>query len=175
MSLAFGWFLLIVVGMIESSLSSGTLFKEPWLGIFFNYFITTPHGFHMADTLSFIMDLLLLIILSGVMLALIKRMRARFMGMKKTTKHHLYDRLALTSLWFIFPLRLLAESTTSAIHDNGSFLTGSIGNLISGLPVQAMELPLWWAYSMALAIKSGPMICVQGELRRTLVPTSARA
>ncbi len=150
MSLAFGWFLLIVVGMIESSLSSGTLFKEPWLGIFFNYFITTPHGFHMADTLSFIMDLLLLIILSGVMLALIKRMRARFMGMKKTTKHHLYDRLALTSLWFIFPLRLLAESTTSAIHDNGSFLTGSIGNLISGLPVQAMELPLWWAYSMAL-------------------------
>ena len=150
MSLALGWFLLIIVGMIESSLSSKALFKEPWLGIFFKYFNTSPNGFAMAATLSFIMDLLLLIILSGVMLALIKRFRAKFMGMKKTTKHHLYDRLALTSLWFIFPLRLLAESTTSAIHGNGSFLTGSLGNLLSGLPVQSMELPLWWAYSFSL-------------------------
>ncbi|MDD4149357.1 MAG: (Fe-S)-binding protein [Bacteroidales bacterium] len=150
MSLAFGWFLLIVVGKTESSFYAGTFFEEPWLAIFFRYFAREPHEYFMATQFTFIMDFLLLVVLSGVLLAIIKRMRSKFMGMKKATKHSTFDRIALSALWWIFPLRLLAESTTAAITGNGGFLTGSLGNLMSGLPVQALELPLWWAYSTVL-------------------------
>ncbi|MFO8066472.1 MAG: (Fe-S)-binding protein [Bacteroidales bacterium] len=150
MSLAFGWFLLIVVGKIESSIYSGSVFEEFWLGIFFKYFVTGSHDYFMASAFSFIMDFLLLIVLSGVLLALIKRIRSKVMGMKKATNHTFFDRLAILSLWFIFPLRYLAESTSAAIHGHGGFLTGTTGNALASLPVEAMELPLWWAYSSVL-------------------------
>jgi len=150
MSLAFGWFLLIVVGKTESSFYAGTFFEEPWLAIFFKYFAKAQHEYFMAAQFSFIMDLLLLIVLSGVALALIKRLRSKVLGMKKSTKHSQFDRIALASLWWIFPLRLLAESTTAAVAGNGDFLTGTVGNLLSGLPVEALELPMWWAYSLML-------------------------
>lgn len=35
--------------------------------------------------------------------------------MRRTTKHVLGDRIALSALWLIFPARLLAESMTSAV------------------------------------------------------------
>ncbi len=150
MSLAFGWFLLIAVGKTESSFYAGTFFEEPWLAIFFKYFAKEQHSYFMAAEFSFIMDLLLLIVLSGVALALFKRVRSNFLGMKKATKHSKFDRIALASLWWIFPLRLLAESTTAAVAGNGNFLTGTVGNWLSGLPVEAIELPMWWAYSFSL-------------------------
>ena len=150
MSLAFGWFLLIVVGKIESSFYAGTFFEEPWLAIFFKYFAKEQHEYFAASFFSFTMDLLLLIVLSGVALALLKRLRSKLLGMKKATKHSTYDRIALASLWWIFPLRLLAESTTAGISGNGDFLTGTVGNLISFLPLQSLELPVWWAYSTML-------------------------
>jgi Fe-S oxidoreductase len=150
MSLAFGWFLLIIVGKIESSVYAGTLLEEPWLGIFLKYFVTDSHDYFMASTFGFLMDFLLLIVLSGVMLALMKRVYSRIMGLKKATKHSFFDRLAITSLWFIFPLRFLAESTSSAIHGHGNFLTGTAGNVLALLPAEALELPLWWAYSSIL-------------------------
>jgi NAD-dependent dihydropyrimidine dehydrogenase PreA subunit len=81
------------------------------------------------------MDLLLAFILSGLLLAMIKRFTPRMMGMKKTTKHTWTDRIALTSLWLIFPSRLLAESFTCGVHGSGSFLTGNLGAaLASFLP-----------------------------------------
>jgi Fe-S oxidoreductase len=150
MSLAFGWFLLIVIGKIESSFYAGTFFEEPWLAIFFKYFAKEQHSYFMAKQFSFIMDFLLLVVLSGVFLALIKRFRSKILGIKKATKHSRFDRIALAALWWIFPLRLLAESITAAVSGNGDFLTGSVGNLLSGLPVQALELPFWWAYSISL-------------------------
>jgi len=150
MSLAFGWFLLIVIGKAESMVYNKTPFGEPWGGIFFRYFVTDPHSFSMQATFSFVLDFLLLIILSGVALALIKRFRSRLLGIKKTTNHRLFDKIAIMSLWWIFPFRLLAESTTAAIHHNGSFLTNSVGSILSYLPAGAMELPLWWAYSVSL-------------------------
>ncbi len=150
MSLAFGWFLLIIVGKIESSIYAGTVFEEPWLGIFFKYFVTGSHDYFMASEFGFIMDFLLLIVLSGVLLALIKRIRSKMMGMKKATNHSFFDRLAIFSLWFIFPLRFFAESTSSAIYGHGDFLTGTTGNAIAFLPVESIELPLWWAYSSVL-------------------------
>lgn len=121
MSLAFGWFLLIAVGKIESSFYAGTFFEEPWLAIFFKYFAKEQHNYFGASFFSFTMDLLLLIVLSGVALALTKRLRSSILGMKKPTKHSTFDRIALASLWWIFPLRLMAESTTAAIAGTAIF------------------------------------------------------
>ena len=77
------------------------------------------------------------------------------MGMKRTTRHVFVDRVALTSLWLIFPLRLTAESLTAAIKHNGGFLTGTLGDLIaSGMSATAvadLNAAAWWAYSFALA------------------------
>jgi Fe-S oxidoreductase len=150
MSLAFGWFLLIVFGKVKASLYAGTFFEPPWLAIFFNFFAIEKHTFLLSAQLTFLMDFLLLIILSGLALAIIKRMKSSLLGMKKTTQHSLFDRIALSSLWFIFPLRLLAESTTDALHGNGGFLTGFIGQLIPSAAATFIELPLWWAYSLSL-------------------------
>jgi Fe-S oxidoreductase len=151
MSLAFGWFLLIVMGKVQSSLYFGQMDTRPWLGIFFNYFVPYPHDYFMAGQVSFLMDFFLLITLSGVFLAFFKRFRSKKLGMKKTTNHNLLDRITLTSLWGIFPSRLLAESVTSALTGNGDFLTGSLGNVFAYLPaIEYIELPLWWIYSICL-------------------------
>lgn len=98
------------------------------------------------------MDFLLLIILSGLALAIIKRFRSKILGLKKATKHIIYDKIALSALWLIFPLRLLAESSTAALVQNGGFLTGGLGSLFPQQFAQAIELPLWWAYSISLFV-----------------------
>ncbi len=152
MSLAFGWFLLIVVGKMEASFYSGTLFEEPWLAIFFKYFARENHDFWGAEFFSFTMDLLLSIVLSGLFLAFAKRIKSKILGIKKTTKHIIYDKIALSALWLIFPLRLLAESSSSAVVNNGNFLTANVGALFSNNFAQIIELPLWWAYSFSLCL-----------------------
>ena len=38
LSFAFGWFLLIVIGKIETTFYSGTFWDEFWLAIFFRFF-----------------------------------------------------------------------------------------------------------------------------------------
>lgn len=152
MSLAFGWFLLIAVGWIEASVVLGT--GTPLHAhVFFRYFDPAQHtGW---NPFAFIMDLLLLMVLSGVALAWFKRMRSRALGMKRTTKHVFIDRVALTALWFIFPLRLVSESFTAAIKHNGGFLTGSLGNLIAATMdpavIEVLNSVAWWLYSFALA------------------------
>ena len=156
MSLAFGWFLLISVGWIETIAYLG--FKMiPLQGhVFFKYFAVLNGINEHKPMFDFAMDFLLLFVLSGVALAWIKRMRSRAMGMKKTTQHISFDRIALTALWFVFPVRLLCESVTSAIYGGGSFLTGGIGSLlaagISAEILHALYEPLWWLYSCALGI-----------------------
>ena len=103
-----------------------------------------------------LMDALLLMVLTGVALAWFKRLRSKAMGMRRTTKHVLFDRVALSALWFIFPLRLVAESITAAVHGGGGFLTGSIGTWLATLvPSDILHLayePAWWLYSSALGI-----------------------
>ena len=39
--------------------------------------------------------------------------------MRRTTKHVPGDRIALSALWFVFPARLIAESTTCALYGGG--------------------------------------------------------
>lgn len=154
MSLALGWFLMIVFGKIESSIFNRSLMDDPSMAIFFRYFVRTTHTFAGQEILSFIMDFLLLVVLSGVTLAIIKRFYSRLMGMKKTTKQTVFDRCALSSLWLIFPFRLLAESVTAGVVHNGSFLTQTIGNFFVALhlPLESVELLFWWIYSLDLCV-----------------------
>ena len=156
MSLAFGWFLLIAVGWIETMAYLGPKWIPLQGHVFFKYFVPLNGITQHHPALDFAMDFLLLFVLSGVALAWTKRLRSRILGMKKTTKHLLFDRIALSALWFVFPLRLAAESITSAIYGGGSFLTGGIGSTLAQTftPTALSHLyePSWWLYSSALGI-----------------------
>jgi Fe-S oxidoreductase len=151
MSLAFGWFLLIFFGTIEADIFGLKHLNAPYKAIFFKFFNPTHGQAGLEKAYSFLMDLILAFILSGLLLALIKRFSSRIVGMKKTTKLKLRDKIALTSLWLIFPSRLIAESFTSGAYGTGSFLTGTLGSwLASFLPAQQMAYPFWWLYSLSL-------------------------
>ncbi|MBU1014472.1 MAG: (Fe-S)-binding protein [Bacteroidetes bacterium] len=153
MSLAFGWFLLIVFGKLGTLSFSHDFFNPLYFAIFFKYFEPFHPPFFYSKTYTFLMDFLLLFILSGLFLAIFKRFKSKFFGLKKTTKLKIGDKFALASLWCIFPLRLLAESITSGVFDSGHFLTGSLGELLATfLPVQQLMYPAWWAYSLSLGI-----------------------
>lgn len=151
MSLAFGWFLLIFFGTIEADFFGTKHLNAPYKAIFFRFF-NHDHGQTAFEAgYGFLMDLILAFILSGLLLAIIKRMYSKIVGMKKTTRLKFTDRIALTSLWLIFPSRLLAESFTSGVYGTGSFLTGTLGNFFATfLPVNEMAYPFWWLYSLSL-------------------------
>jgi len=151
MSLAFGWFLLIFFGTVEADIFGTKHLNAPYKAIFFRFF-NPDHGRTGFEAVyGFLMDLILAFILSGLLLAIIKRFYSKIVGMKKTTRLKLTDRIALTSLWLIFPSRLLAESFTSGAYSTGSFLTGSLGSwLATFLPAQQMAYPFWWLYSISL-------------------------
>jgi len=153
MSLAFGWFLLIAVGWIETVAYLGLRYVPLQGHVFFKYFATgLPH----KPFFDFAMDLLLLFVLSGVALAWGKRLRSRALGMRRTTRHVLGDRIALSALWFIFPARLVAESTTAALYGGGGFLTGTIGGCLYGhvgvVALMNLESAAWWFYSSCLGL-----------------------
>jgi Fe-S oxidoreductase len=153
MSLAFGWFLLIVVGHFETSAYMGTSLNAPYVPIFLRFFQTSPDYSFTEKIYWLAMDAILLLVLSGVALAWFKRLRSKAFGMKSTARHPLGDRIALSVLWFIFPLRLVAESITSAYYGGGSFLTGTLGNFLPDVAVQQpVFLASWWAYSLSLGI-----------------------
>lgn len=152
-SLAFGWFLLIVVGAIQAicAFPNGHPF---YMGIFYNFFVRTenlPH-FPQAQLYAHIMDALLLYVFSGIFLAVIKRLWSRPLGMKKTTRHSLIDRITKFALWCIFPLRLLAEGATSALCHNGGFLVKGLGWFMFrlGLDDIYFEYTCWLLYSISL-------------------------
>ncbi len=164
-SLAFGWFLLIVFGGIEARVvRHGSDFLElPHFPIFLKYFETegsrslpkTVVDFSVQKSfLDFTMDFLLLIILSGCILAYTKRFRSKVFGMKRTTKLRVGDKITMYALWCIFPARLIAESITSGAYGTGSFLTGSIGHFLASFISHDALLksvaPFWWLYSLTL-------------------------
>jgi Fe-S oxidoreductase len=153
MSIAFGWFLLIVFGSIESKFGQHNVFNMPWDPIFFNYFEPERSHHTLGPFFIFIMDFLLLFILSGVFLAWLKRVFTKWFGIKKNTKLFVLDKIALYSLWLIFPSRLWVESLNAANHNNGGFLTQSIGNLLAQVvDTRMLEYPSWWVYSSVLFV-----------------------
>lgn len=152
MSLAFGWFLLIVIGDIEARvyMHGSAPFYMP---IFFQFFVPNDENFPFARGFIQLMDASLLLILSGIAFALIKRFYSRIVGMKRTTKLRPRDKVVLYSLWLIFPLRLFAESATCGMYGSGGFLTGTVGSaMVAFLPLETITYPLWWAYSIDLCI-----------------------
>ena len=151
MCFAMGWFLIIVFGHVECYMYYGTLAKAPWYPIFFQYYV--HEWFPGERFMTNLMDFLLLYVLTGVLLAYFKRINSKIFGIKKTTKLKPLDRVALISLWFIFPMRLLAESATAALYGNGGFLTNTVGQLFVWIGVNSsMESMLWWGYSLSLGL-----------------------
>ena len=151
MSFAFGWFLLIFVGTIESKVHEAHAFNAPYNPIFFQFFVHDYSHFKYAALFTNMMDAILLVLLFAIVLALAKRIYKSMYGMKKTTKQSSVDRFALTILWLIFPLRFFAESFTAGIYNNGGFLTQTAGDIFAQfLPLESLELSAWWAYSLSL-------------------------
>lgn len=151
MSLAFGWFLLILIGHFETVAYKGSFSFPLYLPIFFRFFVDGSQIYPLAHFFASFMDLLLLFVLSGVTLAYYKRFNKKIFGMKKATRLKSGDRIALTSLWLIFPLRLLAESFTAGLSHNGGIITQPLGHLFSSiLPLETITSATWFAYSFAL-------------------------
>lgn len=157
-SIAFGWFMLIVLGHIEVALfvpkhlawTDGGLFYP----IFYRFFVWINPG-HVTLRgwfFFFLMDFFLLYVLTGVGMAIFKRFRSIVLGMRHTTKPSLADRVALYSLWMVFPLRLLAESFTADLS-GGSFLTVPVNHLWHWIfGDKLFFMPVWWAYSICLGL-----------------------
>lgn len=151
MSLAFGWFLLIVAGNLETRWHSHGKLNMPYYPIFFEYFVHDLRELPYRKFFVFAMDFLLLFVLSGVGIAMFKRFRSRIVGMRRPTKHSTIDKISITALWLIFPLRLFAESFNAGLFNTGGFLTNRLGVFFSHyLPLEQLYYPTWWAYSIAL-------------------------
>jgi Fe-S oxidoreductase len=161
MSFALGWFLLIVLGNIESRFYSGVHLNAPYYPIFLKFFIHDKlvlffEIYSVPGFFRFLMDFLLLFVLSGLVLAIIKRQKSKWFGMKRTTDLQLTDIVSLTTLWMIFPMRLLAESFTAGYYGSGGgFLTQPLGNFLVWLMPFSdafVAYTLWWGYSLVLGI-----------------------
>lgn len=166
-SIAFGWFMLIVIGHIEVFFYVPHRAKLLYFPIFFRYFMAEDDSTMGGAFFFFLMDFFLLVVLSGIALAIIKRVHSRFFGMRRTTNPSFMDLIGLYSLWAIFPLRLLAEGFTANIS-GGSFLTKSLNHVFQAFLGNHMNmLPTWWAYSLALGI----FFCVLPFTRYMHIPT----
>ena len=151
MTIAFGWFLLIVVGNMEGRLHGGTDLNPPYYPIFLRFFVHDHSGIPYGVFFANLMDFLLLFVLSGVILAYIKRAFSFLFGVKRKPRRKLQDIVIMITLWTIFPLRLFAESFTASVYGNGGFITGTIGNLFSYLPhTDELAYTFWWLYSISL-------------------------
>ena len=129
-SIAFGWFMLIVIGHIEVALFVPQRNGSLYYPVFYRFFVAEQNYTLKGAFFFFLMDFFLLIVLGGVGLAMYKRVRSIAMGMRRTTKPCFADRVALYCLWSIFPLRLLAEGFTAGIS-GGSFLTKPVNMLFA--------------------------------------------
>ena len=151
-SIAFGWFMLIVIGHIEVFLYVPHRAKLFYYPIFFRYFVAETESTMRGSFFFFLMDFFLLMVLSGIFLAMFKRIQSKVFGMRRTTNPSFLDLVGLYSLWAIFPLRLLAEGFTADIS-GGSFLTKSLNYVLNSfLSDHTNMLPAWWAYSCALGV-----------------------
>ena len=151
-SIAFGWFMIILLGHVEVLLFLPHRIHFFYYPIFFNFFVAEADATIQGKMLMFLMDIFLLLVLSGIVLAMVKRFRSRFFGMRRTTRANTLDTVGLYALWAIFPLRLLAETFTAHIS-GGSFLTEPAGILFHRFISNDIHvLPTWWAHSIVLGI-----------------------
>ena len=162
MSIALGWFMIIIVGHFESITFSPLrglevpfmqkMMSNLYLPIFFRYFAIEELSLK-AQIFSFLMDFFLLMIISGIFIAVVKKKKPKKVGMKRVTKFGIKEDLVRLSLWTIFPLRFLAESSIANIA-GGSFLTKYLGFelVFGGNYNETLSFVFWWLYSIDLAI-----------------------
>ena len=149
-SIAFGWFIIILIGHIETILYIPERLHKLYYPIFFRYFMEEQNTTLRGSFFFFLMDFFLLVILSGITIAIIKRFRSRIVGMRRTTRLTLTDRIGLYSLWAIFPLRWIAEGFTAGVA-GGSFMTVPINWILHSFMSKPENITVaWWAYSLAL-------------------------
>ena len=72
MSLAFGWFLLILFGTIEADIFGESHLNPPYKAIFFKFFNPVHGRSGIEAAYTFLMDFILAFILSGLIFAVIK-------------------------------------------------------------------------------------------------------
>lgn len=161
-SIAFGWFMIIIIGHIESIMLSPLrgmelplmqkLASNLYLPIFFRFFAVEELSLK-AQILSFLMDFFLLMIISGIVIAVVKKKKPKQVGLKRVTKFGIREDLVRIALWTIFPLRFLAESSMAGFA-GGSFLTKYLGFelLFGGNYNETLSLIFWWLYSIDLGI-----------------------
>lgn len=161
-SIAFGWFMIIIIGHIESIMLSPLrgmelplmqkLASNLYLPIFFRFFAVEELSLK-AQILSFLMDFFLLMIISGIFIAVVKKKKPKQVGLKRVTKFGIREDLVRIALWTIFPLRFLAESSMAGFA-GGSFLTKYLGFelLFGGNYNETLSLIFWWLYSIDLGI-----------------------
>ena len=114
----------------------GKLISDRIYGIRFIKILALIHSFNTEIFKAFAGKLFfLLVILSGIFLAIFKRFRSRALGMRRTTKLTLTDRVGMYALWSIFPLRWIAEGFTAGVA-GGSFMTIPINMLLKNLQIE---------------------------------------
>ena len=117
-AIAFGWFMIIITGHLEIILLKPLqnlpmhkrTFTNLYYAIFFNHFAPDEASL-TAKVLSTLMDFFLLLVLSGIIIAIVKKIKSRTVGVRRATKFGFADNVIRYALWTIFPLRLIAEKT----------------------------------------------------------------
>ena len=146
-AIAFGWFMIIVIGHVmlftlkplegievEGFARTFTNFYYP---IFYKHFATETPVF------AFLMDFFLLMIISGILIAVVKKIYSKIVRVKRVTKFGFADNMVRFALWTIFPFRLIAEKS----------------NIMT----------FWWLYSIDLMI----FMCMLPFTRYMHIPTEA--
>ena len=114
-AIAFGWFMIIVIGHVmlftlkplEGVEVQGVerLIPNFYYPIFFKYFAEETPIF------AFLMDFFLLMIISGILIAVVKKVHSKIVGVKRVMHFGFADNMIRFALWTIFPFRLIAEKT----------------------------------------------------------------
>ena len=114
-AIAFGWFMIIVIGHVmlftlkplEGIELQGIERTLPnfYYPIFFKYFAEETPIF------AILMDFFLLMIISGILIAVVKKIHSKIVGVKRIMHFGFADNMIRFALWTIFPFRLIAEKT----------------------------------------------------------------
>ena len=146
-AIAFGWFMIIVIGHVmlftlkplEGVEADGLArtFTNFYYPIFYKHFaLETP-------VFAFLMDFFLIVIITGIFIAVVKKIYSGMVGVKRVTKFGFADNMVRLALWTIFPFRLIAEKTDI--------------------------MTFWWLYSIDLMI----FMCLLPFTRYMHIPTEA--
>ena len=146
-SIAFGWFMLIAIGhvMLFTLKPLQNVDVQGFERTFTNFYYPIFYKHFAAETpvFAFLMDFFLIVIITGIFIAVVKKIYSGMVGVKRVTKFGFADNMIRIALWTIFPFRLIAEKT----------------NIMA----------FWWLYSIDLMI----FMCLLPFTRYMHIPTEA--